>query len=257
MISNKNKVIITVLAILGAVVLMVVMVNKMNMVKKVEKFVDDDSDVDDLDDTIEAYEDVDAGADLEAEEDFVEDQDEEDAEDKEPKPKKKEEKKPEKKEEKKEEKKVVSNVSNESNVATKLKQFIDTVDKEINTKEVSDEIKNKVMKDLMSNITSLQEMGVSASKVVTDTINKYAPPKSTYVDAPIVTRSMDTVKGHLKAALTELDAMSGKEAFNERFSPSRSAPTPLKKVEPIMVDETTTSKDTIEGFENAPRYALY
>jgi signal recognition particle GTPase len=254
MISNKNKVIITVLAILGAVVLMVVMFNKMNMVKKVEKFVDDDSDVD-VDDNIEAYEDVDAGADLEAEEDFAED-----AEDEEPKPKKKDEKKADKKEaDKKEEKKGASNddKKTQSNVATKLKQFIDTVDKEINAKEVSDDIKNKVMKDLMSNITSLQDMGVSASKVVTDTINKYAPPKSTYVDAPVVTRSMDTVKGYLKAALSELEAMSGKEAFNERFTPSRSAPTPLKKVEPMTEDETTTSKDAIEGFENAPRYALY
>lgn len=247
MISNKNKVIITVLAILGAIVLMVVMFNKMNMGKKVEKFVDDEGDDDDMD-NVEAYEDVDANAEVDAEEEFVEG--EEDKEEKETKPKKEVEKKEEKKEEKKDDKKVPSNV------ATKLKQFIDTIDKEVNSKDVSEEVKNKVVKDLMSNITSLQDMGVSASKVVADTINKYAPPKNTYVDAPIITKSMDSVKSHLKAALHELEAMSGKEAFNERFTPSRPSPTPLKKVEPMTNDETTSS-ERIEGFENAPLYALY
>lgn len=242
MISNKNKVIITVLAILGAIVLMVVMFNKMNMGKKVEKFVDDDGD--DMD-SVEPYEDVDTNAEVDAEEEFAEG--EEDKEEEETKPKKK----VEKKEEKKEEKKV------ESNVATKLKQFIDTIDKEINSKDVSEEVKNKVVKDLMSNITSLHDMGVSASKLVTDTINKYAPPKNTYVDAPIVTKSMDSVKGHLMAALNELEAMSGKETFNERFSPSRPSPTPVKKVEPMTNDEPISSSKGVEGFENAPLYALY
>lgn len=251
MISNKNKVIITVLAILGAIVLMVVMFNKMNMGKKVEKFVDDEVDGDDMD-NVEAYEDVDANAKVDAEEEFAEG--DEDTEEEEPKPKKKVEKKDDKKDDKKDEKKV------ESNVATKLKQFIDTIDKEINSKDLSEEVKNKVVKDLMSNITALHDMGVSASKVVTDTINKYAPPKNTYVDAPIVTKSMDSIKGHLRAALNELEAMSGKETFNERFTPSRPSPTPMKKVEPMTNEETTSSsKGTtgVEGFENAPLYALY
>lgn len=254
MISNKNKVIITVLAILGAIVLMVVMFNKMNMGKKVEKFVDDESDVDEMD-NIEAYEDVDTSAAVgdDMDEEFAEGDEETESE--EPKPKKTTEKKDEKKEPKKTD--VNENKATQSNVATKLKQFIDTVDKEINSKDVSEDIKKKVMKDLMSNITTLQDMGVSASKAVTDTINRYAPPKSTYVDAPIVSRSMDSVKGHLQAALKELESMSGKEPFNERFTPSRPAPTPVKKVEPMTTKEPSTPTSTIEGFENAPRYALY
>lgn len=260
--SNKNKVIITVLAILGAVVLMVVMFNKMNMAKKVEKFVDDESETDD----IEGYEELEAGADVDAEEAFAEGDEEEEPASKTKDKKDTKEMKEDKEEKKasaasKEDKDAASKPSSkdkddtQSTVATKLKQFIDTLDKEINSKDVSNDIKSKIMKELMQNVSSLQEMGLSASKVVSDAVNKYAPPKSTYVDAPVVSRSMDTVKGHLRAALNELESISATEAFNERFTPSRPAPTSAKKVEPMMVDDA--QKGTIEGFENAPRYALY
>lgn len=272
MLSNKNKVIITVLAILSAIVLIVIFFNKTNMMKKVERYVDNESEIDDSEeytnnDTEDGEEDGKDDEDDEddAEEGFAEGDEDEDV----GESKKTDDKKVKVPKSNKKESNKIKDVKNDkdakddikpqtqSGVATKLKQFIDTLEKELKDKPVSQEIKNKVMKDLLSNVASLQEMGASVSTVITESINKYSPPKSTYVDAPIVTRSMDRVKGHIKAALDELDSMSGaskKETFSERFTPSR--PAPPNKVTPLLVNEHE-NKDTIEGFENAPHYALY
>lgn len=279
MISNKNKVIITVLSILGAIVFMVVMFNKVNVVKKVERFVDNENEDDDLEDEAEdatagnGADDEDEENDDEEKESFADEPDAKDKQQakdaKEPKMSKdstdsKDMKEPKDVKEKKDapqtsspnSRTIVGNdKESQSALASKLKSFIDTLDNELRNKNVSEDIKTKVMTDLMQNIGSLQSMGVSASKAVATAVEKYAPQKSTYIDAPM--KSMDSVKMHLRAALQELESTSSrtKEEFNERFSPSREAP--KAPAVPPMMGSHSNSNDTIEGFENAPRYALY
>jgi len=275
MISNKNKVIITVLSILGAIVFMVVMFNKVNVVKKVERFVDNENEDDDIEDETEAEgeaaDDDDEEEDDEEKESFADESDAKaaikstkDAKDTKDARDAKDVKEPKDGKEMKDTPKVPSSDTkkaidndkeSQSALASKLKSFIDTLDNELKNKAVSQDIKTKVMSDLMQNIGSLQSKGVSATKAVATAVEKYAPQKSTYVDAPL--KSIDSVKMHLKAALQELENSSSnsKEAFNERFAPSREAPK-APAVAPMMGGHSGNN-DTIEGFENAPRYAMY
>jgi hypothetical protein len=252
MLSKKNKVILTVIVILGTIVVLFAVLNKFNVVQKFENFVDDEEQ--------EGYEEDEQG---EGEGEGETESFNEPKKTTEPSTPTKKQTEPSKMP--KEVPKTTSpNVAQVENVkpiddlSTKLKNVIEKMDNELKAKQVSDEIKKKAMTDLMSNLDSISKAGADTTSIVTNTISKYIPKKETYTDEPVMTKSMDSVKKHIKAALAELENMSSSKTsavekfeVNERFQPSREAP---KTLQPTIQQDTSIS---IEGFENAPLYALY
>jgi hypothetical protein len=230
--SRKNKVFLVAVVIVGAIVVLVFLMNKFNVVQKVEKFVDDD----------------------EGEEEAFEDDEKESFD--EPLPKAVVTEIP----------KVIKTTSDETTVdkpsekqptvqaindlSTKFKSLIDEMDKQLKNKAVSDDIKKKVMTELMGSVESFSKVGENTSTLISSIIQKYIPESDSYANAP-VGKSMDTIKKYLKDALAEIESMESKNStstVNERFVPSRDIPLPKTK---------QSDKESIEGFENTPHYALY
>lgn len=238
--SRKNKVFLVAVVIVGAIVVLVFLMNKFNVVQKVEKFVDDD----------------------EGEEEAFED-DEKESFDEDSKPK------PLPKAVVTEIPKVNKTTSDETTVdkpsekqptvqaindlSTKFKGLIDEMDKQLKNKAVSDDIKKKVMTELMGSVESFSKVGENTSTLISSIIQKYIPKSDSYANAP-VGKSMDTIKKYLKDALAEIESMESKNStstVNERFVPSRDIPLPKTK----QSDKEGIA--SIEGFENTPHYALY
>ncbi len=243
--SRKNKIFLAVVIILGAIILMMFVVNRFNVVKKVEKFVDDDSEegeegYEEEDDDKETFEETKPSPETKA-----------------PSPTKPVEVKPTP-----EEKPSPSLKSKEEDVkpindlSTKFKNLIDEMDKQLKNKAVSDDIKKKVMTELMGTIETFNKVGDNTSSLISTIIQKYVPKQDNFVDAP-VTKSMDTIKKYLKDALAEIESMESKNnqaqtsSFNERFVPSRDIKVSKERYTDI------NKEDIIEGFENTPHYALY
>lgn len=247
--SRKNKVFLTAVVIVGAIIVLVFLVNKFNVVQKVERFVDDDEE-DDNDDN-----------DNEEKEGFDEDVKSKAS----PPPKKNDSITSSTTTVPPTTKTIVSPTSSTTDTATekptiqaindistKFKNLIDEMDKQLKNKAVSDEIKKKVMTELMGKVESFSKVGDDTSSLISSIIKKYIPKSDNYVDAP-VGKSMDTIKKYLKDALAEIESMESKNhsksTVNERFVPSRDVPLP----EPKQTDKD----EIIEGFENTPHYALY
>jgi hypothetical protein len=245
--SRKNKVFLAAIVIVGAIIVLVFLVNKFNVVQKVERFVDDD------DDDEEAYEDDDEGGSKDkgktkGKESF----------DKNVKSKPSPPPAPiivsapitnkpvDDSTDKSTEKPTIQAIND---ISTKFKSLIDEMDKQLKNKAVSDEIKKKVMTELMGRVESFSKVGDNTSSLISSIIQKYVPKSDNYANAP-VGKSMDTIKKYLKDALAEIENMESKNTnVNERFVQSRDVPLPQTK--------QNDKEDSIEGFENTPHYALY
>jgi hypothetical protein len=275
MLSKKNKVILTILAIVTTIVILVVIFNKFSVVRKIERFVDDDN-------TEEGEE--------EEEEEEVEEQDPEEEEFVEPSttstPSKvaipsSKDVTPSKDKKDVTPSKNISSVKDATpstqevktenaqpidELSAQLKKVIEVLKEELSKKNVSTDVKSKIISEFTNNTTldTLQKIGGNTNEFINKTINRFVPPKDTYADAPVMMKSVDKVKMHIRAALKELEGISSmpstdydstatKEKFtvNERFSPSREAP--KNDVKPLH----TQTNDVIEGFENTAHYALY
>lgn len=238
--SRKTKVFLAAVFIVGAIIVVVYLMNKFNVVQKVEKFVDDE----------EGYEEEDNEAENETEE--KESFDDEPKVSTPPKTEDVTKTKDVKVMQKQEDgaDAETTPVKPINDLSTKFRNLIDEMDKQLKNKAVSDEIKKKVMTELMGSVETFSKIGDDTSNLISTIIQKYVPKKDNYTNEP-VSKSMDTIKRYLKEALIEIENMESKNStvMNERFVPSRDVPV-TKKASP-------DTKEIIEGFENTPHYALY
>jgi hypothetical protein len=236
--SRKNKVFLAAVVIVGAIIVLVFLVNKFNVVQKVEKFVDDDDDEEGNEDDNDEKESFDEGVKTKPSTPPTQ-----------VTPPKTTAPPPEKPVEKPAEKPTIQAIND---ISTKFKTLIDEMDKQLKNKAVSDEIKKKVMTELMGRVESFSKVGDNTSSLISSIIQKYIPKSDNYTDAP-VGKSMDTIKKYLKDALAEIENMESKNHIkanvNERFVQSRDIPLPETK--------QNDTEEIIEGFENTPHYALY
>lgn len=235
---RKNKVFLAAIVIVGAIIIVVFVLNKFNVVQKFEKFVDDE----------------DEGNDGESETD----EQETFAETSVDKPKTTSPPTtPTKVEQKSEEPEPSQDVKPMNDISTKFRKLIDEMDKQLKNKAVSDEIKKKVMTDLMGSIESFSKLGDDTSSLITSIIQKYMPQQQKdHFEEPL-TKSTTLIKKYLEDALKEIERMEStnttvapKSFVNERFVQSRDVPVSTHTL-------PNDSKDVIEGFENTPHYALY
>lgn len=244
---RKNKVFIAAIVIVGAIILVVFVLNRFNVIQKVEKFVDDDE---------EGYEENDVENDSNEHETFAEE-----AQNTPPRidtsktsinneKSLQEPAKPEEPEQPKEVKPI-------NDISAKFKKLIDEMDKQLKNKAVSDEIKKKVLTELMGSIESFSKLGDDTSSLITSIIQKYVPKKEKDHFSEPLLKSSTIIKKHLQNALAELERMessnntaSEKSPINERFVQSRDVPV-TKRTSP------NDNQDVIEGFENTPHYAVY
>lgn len=230
--------------IVGAIIIVVFVFNKFNVVQKFENFVDDEE---------EGYEEN-------------EDEDENDEQEtftdtaktpSKPTP-------PQKPEPASMETKPVSkdtetpkDVQPINDVSAKFKKLIDEMDKQLKNKAVSDEIKKKVMTELMGSIESFSKLGDDTSSLITSIIQKYIPKQQKDNFEEPLTKSTTLIKKYLQDALQEIERMESenntvapKTVVNERFVQSRDVHVSKHKL-------PNDNEEVIEGFENTPHYALY
>lgn len=239
--ARKNKVFVAAIVIVGAIIVLMFVLNKFNVIQKFENFVDNEE---------EGYEEDDE----QNEETFQE--------------QKKLETKPKASET--EFKKLVDEINKPdtktgedpkeakpiNDISAKFRKLIDEMDKQLRNKNVSDDIKKKVMTELMGTIETFNKLGDDTSNIITSIIQKYIPKQDNYADAPVVSKSMTTIKKYLQDALKEIEHMESsnntavpKTVVRERFVQSRDVP--------VSKTTKTDNEDVIEGFENTPHYALY
>lgn len=232
--ARKNKVFLAAIVIVGAIIVVVFVLNKFNVVQKVEKFVDDDEE--------EGYEDNDVESEQEADKLKT------------PTTPPKAEQSPQKVEQptKKDEESPKEEPIND--LSTKFKKLIDEMDKELKNKAVSDEIKKKVMTELMGSIESFNKLGDDTSSLISSIIQKYVPNKDHFEDP--VPKSTTLIKQYLLSALKEIESMESvnnsaaqKTTLTESFVPSRNVQ--------VTKHKSPNTGDVIEGFENTPHYASY
>lgn len=243
--SRKNKIFLAVVVILGAIIVLMFVVNKFSIVQKVEKFVDDESEEGE-----EGYEDEEN--ETEEKESFDE---KTQVQAKPSSQTMKDEPKVEKKQSLPVEDKTKTNnedVKPINDLSTKFRKLIDEMDKQLKNKAVSDDIKKKVMTELMGSIETFSKIGDDTSSLISTIIQKYIPKTDNFTETQVVPKSMDTIKKYLTDALAEIERMESKNStvmsnVNERFVPSRDVPVPMEK----------QKQDVVEGFENTPHYALY
>jgi hypothetical protein len=251
---RKNKVFLAAIVIVGAIIIVVFVLNKFNVVQKFENFVDD-----------------------EGEEGYEENNDEESENDDQetftekglvkpqttptptPSPTT-----PQKTEQKPTSPSTSTNTEDTSkdvkplnDISAKFRKLIDEMDKQLKNKAVSDEIKKKVMTDLMGSNESFTKLGDDTSSLITSIIQKYIPKQEKDHFSEPLLKSTTIIKKHLQDALQEIERMESgnntvapKSTVNERFVQSRDVP--VSKHTPPSANE-----DVIEGFENTPHYALY
>jgi hypothetical protein len=235
---RKNKVFLAAIVIVGAIIVVVFVLNKFNVVQKFENFVDDEEE--------EGYEENDAESETEEQETFTE-KPEKSTPTPTPTPPKQTGQLPKEPEKPKD-------VQPMNDISTKFRKLIDEMDKQLKNKAVSDEIKKKVMTELMGSIESFTKLGDDSSNLITSIIQKYIPKKDKDHFAEPQPKSTTIIKKHLQDALQEIERMESgnstavaKSVVNERFVQSRDVP----------VTKHDSSEDIIEGFENTPHYALY
>ena len=248
--SNKNKFIFTVLFIVALIVVVFVVLKKFKLISKLEHFIDDEDE--------EGYEDDET----DQKEEFDDKPTTSTANKASSEPPKTsttpvivkpEERKKEEKTKGVNEKKDVKPIDD---LSTQIKNGFDQLYNRLQELGVSQNDMKKALNDFMNSIDTMSKTNVSAHSVVSKIVEKYMPKKDTFVDEPVVLKSMDKVVYHLNQALDEVKAMSStnvqsvaKVPVNERFSPSRE----------VTNVHTRDAKKTevIEGFENTPHYALY
>lgn len=129
-----------------------------------------------------------------------------------------------------------------------LQTALATLTQKLEGSMITPEDKTKLLKELFTegNLSTMLNSGAvslpsTINKVVTNMVNSVKLPKAeTYADAPETKINLDAVKRHIKAAMDEIDALEKKPMIGETSSTKK-----------------TTEGFSIEGFENAPRYAMY
>lgn len=237
--TRKNKVFLAAIVIVGAIIVVVFVLNKFNVVKKVESFVDDEEEGYEENDEQETFTETPKSPDnpkstTTAETEKVAPVDEPET-------------------PKVEESETPKDVKPINDISAKFKKLIDDMDKQLKNKAVSDDIKKKVMTELMGSIESFSKLGDDTSSLITSIIQKYIPKQEKDHFAEPLTKSTVLIKQYLQNALQEIERLESsnntvapKAVVNERFVQSRDIPVPEKK-----------NDDVIEGFENTPHYALY
>lgn len=236
--TRKNKVFVAAIVIVGAIIVLVFILNKFNVVKKFENFVDEEDEGNDYDEN-----------EIDEQETFTEKNAD--------KPKATSTTTPAQKPQEKTEEPKEDNLKPINDISSKFRKLIDEMDKQLKNKAVSDEIKKKVMTDLMGSIESFSKLGDDTSSLITSIIQKYIPKQEKdHFEEPL-TKSTTIIKKYLQDALNEIERMESgnntvapKSIVNERFVQSRDVPV-SKHTSP------NDSEKVIEGFENTPHYALY
>lgn len=144
-------------------------------------------------------------------------------------------------------------------IAIQLKGALETLKKNIEKFSISPEDKKKVFEELFteSNLsTMMTSSATTAGELVSSVVNKIVKPKDTFTDSPDMKDSLDNIKQHIKAAMTEVELLASKSqkkvtVIGEQFTAKKSS-SQANNVLPKLNEDLS-----IEGFENVPKYALF